>query len=201
MVKILQPTFRFPFVGIVIASLLFIAPLSQARRVGYRFSSKVEESEKKSSGKKKSGAVFCLEPNEDFETYLPNSFAIPSKEYDDARNDSLIDPSKYGFSQLRFFGFDKRPRSSKESFFITNNTDRTLLGIELSVQYLAIEGEELTARTLRIVCNVPSGATRKIDLDSWDRQQSFHYVKSKRGKADTTPFQIRFTPHRFYLQR
>lgn len=105
----------------------------------------------------------------------------------------------YRLEQVAFSGFDKPGNSSTESFFITNNTDRTLSGVTLYIEYLTPDGRQLHKQFLRLNCNIPAGQTRKTDIKSWDTQRSFHYEKSAPSRR-SAPFAVRFDPVAFYLR-
>lgn len=106
----------------------------------------------------------------------------------------------YRLSQIAFSGYDKTRTSRTESFFITNNTDRTMTGITMYVEYLTTDGRQLHKRFVRLVCDIPPGETRKADLESWDSQKSFYYEKSDAPKRGGTPYSVIFDPVAFYLR-
>lgn len=106
----------------------------------------------------------------------------------------------YKLSQLKFFGFDKPLTSVKESFFITNNTDRRLRGITLYITYNSTGGKMLHKRFLKLDCDIPAGETRKADIESFDTQRSFYYVKSAVPKKQATPFDVKFDLVAYYLE-
>lgn len=105
----------------------------------------------------------------------------------------------YRIEQISFSGFDKPATSSRESFFIHNSTDRTLSGVSLYIEYLNAEGEQLHKRWLKLDCNIPPGETRQALIESWDKQKSFHYLKS-RATHDSEPFSVKFDPVALYLR-
>lgn len=107
--------------------------------------------------------------------------------------------SGYRLDQIEFSGFDKPANSSVESFFITNNTDRTMSGVSLYIDYQTPDGRQLHKRYLRLKCNIPAGETRKADIKSWDRQKSFHFEKSNPSRS-SSPFTVIFDPVAFYLR-
>lgn len=108
--------------------------------------------------------------------------------------------STYSLTQITFTGFDKKINSSTESFFIQNNTDRTLTGITVTIEYLTPDGRQLEKRTHQIKCNIPAGQTRKTDLRSWDKQHSFYYIKSAPTRSSGSPFTVKFYPEAIYLK-
>lgn len=105
----------------------------------------------------------------------------------------------YTLEQVDFFGFDKKLTSSKETFFITNHTDRELRGITLYITYLTPTGQMLDKRFVRLSCRIPAGETRKADIDSFDTQKSFYYIKSDTPKRRAAVFDVEFDLVAFYL--
>ncbi|MBD5347676.1 MAG: hypothetical protein HDR84_00305 [Bacteroides sp.] len=107
----------------------------------------------------------------------------------------------YRLDEVKFSGFDK-PRNSKyETFFITNNTDRILTGVNLYIEYQTTDGQMLHKRFYPLRCNIPPGETRNVQLNSWDTQHSFVFEKSATSsKSNATPFKVIFDPVAFYLR-
>lgn len=105
----------------------------------------------------------------------------------------------YRLGQVVFTGFDKNRNSTKESFFIINNTDRTLTAVTLYIEYLTPDGRQLHKRCLKLSCSIPPGETRKADIPSWDTQRSFHYYKSTGKNKGGNPFTVNFDPVAFWL--
>ena len=103
-------------------------------------------------------------------------------------------------SLISFTGYDKKINSSTESFFVKNNTDRTLTGIILTIEYLTPDGRQLEKKNHIIKCNIPPGETRKSDIKSWDTQHSFYYVKSAPTRSVGSPFIVKFDPTAIYLK-
>ncbi len=92
-------------------------------------------------------------------------------------------------------GFDKPLRSNYETFFLTNNLDTTVTAVHLTFNYTDRQGRQLNSVTRWIDCDIPAGATRQATIRSWDRQQSFRYVRSRRPSrgATGTPFDVSTT--------
>lgn len=106
----------------------------------------------------------------------------------------------YTLDQIVFTGYDKPLNAANEVFFITNNTDRTMSGVTLYVEYLTIDGRQLDKRFVKLSCSIPPGETRRAELKSWDTQRSFYYEKSVQPKRQATPFKVVFDPVAFYLR-
>lgn len=106
----------------------------------------------------------------------------------------------YRIDQISFSGFEKPQSSSLESFFITNSTDRTITGVTLYIEYLDAEERQLHKRFLRLSCDIPSGETRRAELKSWDKQNTFYYRDSAPSRRGGAPFTVRFDPVAYWLR-
>lgn len=156
-----------------------------AKRKGYRLNTKGEST-------KSSVSKFEENPDTTEMEMTPGSFMVASQ-CKDCNNGYRLD-------QIVFTGFDKNQNSSKESFFIINNTDRVLTSATLYIEYLTLDGRQLHKRFVRLSCNIPPGETRKADIPTWDTQRSFYYHKSAPSKRKGNPFEVRFDPIAYYLR-
>lgn len=95
-------------------------------------------------------------------------------------------------AKLRFSGFDKKASSNKESFFVTNTSDRPVCGLRLEISYRSMADELFHKQSVILDCDVPTGETRRVDFKSWDQQKSFYYYKSGRPRNAATPFKVTF---------
>lgn len=94
-------------------------------------------------------------------------------------------------------GYDKPLRATREAMFLTNLTELLLSGVELEINYSDLQGRELHHRTVWVECDLPPGATRRVDCQSWDRQHTFYYVKGPAPRVDrVTPYEVRVRPLR-----
>lgn len=109
--------------------------------------------------------------------------------------------TSYKISDIRFSGYDKKASADKETFFVTNTTDRTLRGFSLYIIYTTVSGRQLHRRYENVECVAAPGETVKIDIRSWDSQKSFYYEKSDapRGSRRATPYTVAFEPVTVYL--
>lgn len=91
-------------------------------------------------------------------------------------------------------GYDKPLRSTGESFFVTNRSDRPVTAIELKLCYFDTNGRQLHERTVWVAVSLPARATRRVDISSWDKRQTFFYVKGVQPRRDgATPFDVTVT--------
>lgn len=100
----------------------------------------------------------------------------------------------YSLSQIVFSGYDKTISSKIESFFITNKTDCLLESVTIEIEYLTTDSLQLHKRYERIAYPIPAGETRKIDIRTWDKQNSFYYHLSIKPRRQATPFMVKITP-------
>lgn len=93
---------------------------------------------------------------------------------------------------IKISGYDKPLRSSYETMFVTNTTDRHITGLRIQLDYYDTAGNILHSRRCDVAVDIPPATTRQISLRSWDRQNSFYYRLSARPrKADATPYDVR----------
>lgn len=161
---------RVPLIVMLIVSQTMIL---HARKTGYRHSSRETKSDKEVE-------------------MISGSFMVAS--------DCKTCNNGYEMDMLRFSGYDKKRTSKKESFFITNETDRTVTGITLYIEYLTPEGKQLHKKFMKLDCNIPAGETRKAEIPSWDTQNSFYYLKSETAPKSGSPYEVIIDPVAFYLR-
>lgn len=90
-------------------------------------------------------------------------------------------------------GYDKPLRSSRETFFATNNGKSSVVGMAFTITYLDSSNRQLHKAHHNIATDIPSGETRQIAVRSWDKQNSFYYVRSTVPvrAAQATPFDVK----------
>lgn len=115
--------------------------------------------------------VMALEPNDDL---LPDSLA-------------QLDPNA-----VTLKGFAKRASDSKESFFITNNTNHRMSAVRLLLRYTTMQGEMLTQRTVNVPVNLKPGETKLVSVKSFDVQRLFYYYAGPQPRKQATPFKVAF---------
>lgn len=170
---------------VISAVMTFTALETAARKKGFKLSAKASKTETVVI-RQASAADTVMTPY-----IMDGSFMVTSK-CDSCNNG-------YSLDQVVFTGFDKKQNSSKESFFIINNTDRELTGVALHIDYRTLDGRQLHKQFLTLRCSIPPGETRKTDIPTWDAQRSFYYHKSQPAKKGGNPFDVRFHPIACYL--
>ena len=94
-------------------------------------------------------------------------------------------------SLLVIAGYDKPLNSRTESLFITNRLDRELTEVTLRLSYSDAKGRMLHEATRKLRVIIPSGATRRVEFPSWDRQQTFYYLHGRKPRtANVSPFDV-----------
>ena len=171
-----------------LAAVCLLLPFeASARKKGYRL--KVAKTTASSNT-----GITVTEDGDTTMAKIPSSFIVTT--------DDKSGNKRYRLNDILFRGFDKTQNNSKESFFITNKTDRTLTGVSLYIDYRTPDGRQLHKRFIRLRCKIPAGETRKVDIKSWDTQHSFYYIKSVRSKKQKgNPFYVVFNPIAYYLSK
>lgn len=164
----------------------------EGRRVSLKFGSRDSKNVKEKRGASASITGCDILP-EDMVSVIPDGCFVVSAKGDNYNHGCSID-------QIIFSGFDKTIKSSKESFFIKNNTDRALKGVVVSIDYRMPDGRQLTKRLLRLVCDIPAGETRKVDIPTFDIQHSYYYLRSAAPKKGGNAFEVIFIPEAYYFQ-
>lgn len=170
---IMKPRYILLLFISVICSSNFCSRL-QARKIKHTYKKSISSAEK------------------DENQYTAGSQAISS--------DCLDCGGNYRLSDIIFSGYDKKRTSDKESFFVTNTTDRVLTGFSLYINYVDRLGNQLHKQYIKKPCLIPPGETHKIDIRSWDTQHSFFYQKSETNPKKGDPYTITFDPVTIYLQ-
>ena len=89
-------------------------------------------------------------------------------------------------------GYSKRASDSKESFFITNNTNHRMSAVRLLLRYTTMNGEMLTQRAVNVPVSLKPGETKLVSIKSFDVQRLFYYYAGPQPRKAATPFQVSF---------
>lgn len=91
-------------------------------------------------------------------------------------------------------GFEKPLRSRRESFFVTNNTDRDIISLRVRLIYYDLADRMLDTRTVDATADVAPGETSRVYIRAWDLQDVFYYYRSARPRSGVaTPFKVSVT--------
>lgn len=103
------------------------------------------------------------------------------------------DTIRTGLEGIVLSGYDKPNQATREAFFVTNRHADSLTVAELNITltYSDLQGRMLHQATRSIKCHIPAGATRRVEIPSWDRNCSFHYFRSPAPKRrPSTPYRV-----------
>ena len=65
---------------------------------------------------------------------------------------------------IEIAGYDKPATASKETFFVVNNTGRTLTELTVTFTYTDMQGRQLHQATHTIACSIPPRGTRMLSV-------------------------------------
>ncbi|MDE6811264.1 MAG: hypothetical protein K2J15_02820 [Muribaculaceae bacterium] len=82
-------------------------------------------------------------------------------------------------AMIEFSGFDKPYNSRKETFLITNHSQRYLAGVVVRIEYFDSHKRMINAREEEIIKPVPPGETRFVTIKSFDPQSTLYYHRSR----------------------
>lgn len=100
--------------------------------------------------------------------------------------DTVAAPIKF----LSFCGYEKSLRSSKETLFISNNSDSTVTAVIFTISYIDTSARKIHTRKVRHNGEIPPRETRRIDIPSWDTQKTYYYLKGETPRKSATPYDI-----------
>lgn len=93
---------------------------------------------------------------------------------------------------VNFMAYDKKASSDRETFFVDNGSDVDLSELEIEISYFNSAGKLIHKRTVNLTQEFPAKETRKVDIKSWDKQKSFHYINSVPSSKGSSPYTVRF---------
>lgn len=89
-------------------------------------------------------------------------------------------------------GYSKKASDSRESFFVTNNTNHRISHIRLLMRYSQMNGEMLHERTATVEVDLKPGETRLVAIKTFDVQRLFYYYAGPKPRKNATPFKVAF---------
>ena len=91
---------------------------------------------------------------------------------------------------LNFVGYDKKGSADYETFFVDNSSSQDIMDVEVEISYFS-NGDKLIHKRRQVVQGYfPHKESRKIDIPTWDRQKSYHYIRSVPSKKGSTPYTV-----------
>ena len=103
--------------------------------------------------------------------------------------------------EVRFSGYEKTLRATRETVFVSNLADRDVARVMFTVTYLDASGRQLHVVRKNVAVEIPAGETRRIDFPTWDRQFAFYYKRSPRPRVSAIPYDVKIVADTLvYLQ-
>lgn len=103
---------------------------------------------------------------------------------------------------VRFTGYDKALRASKETVFLSNlMADSTVEAVWFTITYLDMGGRELHKLSRRHRVSVPPGSTRRLDFPTWDTQRAFYFHLSPPPRTSAIPYSVIITADTLLIAR
>lgn len=104
--------------------------------------------------------------------------------------DSLIQDIEPNAVTLK--GYSKRASDSRESFFVTNNTNHRISHVRLLMRYMQMNGEMLHERIATVEVDLKPKETRLVSIKTFDVQRMFYYYAGPKPRKNATPFKVAF---------
>lgn len=92
--------------------------------------------------------------------------------------------------QIELSGYDKTTQSTKESFLLTNNSERNIAGMVIELTYIDLQGRMIHKRDETVKYNVPPGETRMISIRTFDEQKTLYYKNSTPPRSGGMPYSV-----------
>lgn len=101
-------------------------------------------------------------------------------------------PSSVDPDAISIKGYTKKASDSKESFFVTNHTNRPISQLRLRMRYTTTQGEPLHERVATVNVTLGVGETRLVSVRSWDTQRRFYYYAGTKPRKSATPYKVAY---------
>lgn len=89
-------------------------------------------------------------------------------------------------------GYSKKASDSRESFFVTNNTNHRISHVRLLMRYSQMNGEMLHERVATVEVDLKPKETRLVAIKTFDVQRLFYYYAGPKPRKSATPFKVAF---------
>ncbi len=99
---------------------------------------------------------------------------------------------------ISFSGYEKEASSSVETLLITNAGNVAITGVKIKIIYKDLKDRMLHSRTVTQSCYIPPFETRKIDIQSWDKQKSYFYYLGNEPKKVAIPYKVEIVPLAYF---
>ncbi len=124
------------------------------------------------------------------QSQLKNSTQVMEQLPDAAVPDSLLRDIEPNAVTLK--GFSKKASDSRESFFVTNNTNHRISHVRLLLRYSLMNGEMLHERLATVEVDLKPRETRLVAIKTFDLQRLFYYYAGPKPRKSATPFKVAF---------
>ena len=124
------------------------------------------------------------------QSQLKNSTQVVEQLPDAAVPDSLLRDIEPNAVTLK--GFSKKASDSRESFFVTNNTNHRISHVRLLLRYSLMNGEMLHERLATVEVDLKPCETRLVAIKTFDVQRLFYYYAGPKPRKSATPFKVAF---------
>lgn len=124
------------------------------------------------------------------QSQLKNSTQVVEQLPDAAVPDSLLRDIEPNAVTLK--GFSKKASDSRESFFVTNNTNHRISHVRLLLRYSLMNGEMLHERLATVEVDLKPRETRLVAIKTFDLQRLFYYYAGPKPRKSATPFKVAF---------
>ena len=124
------------------------------------------------------------------QTQLKNNSMLVEQMPDAAVPDSLLRDIEPNAVTLK--GYSKKASDSRESFFVTNNTNHRISHVRLLMRYSQMNGEMLHERVATVEVDLKPHETRLVAIKTFDVQRLFYYYAGPKPRKAATPFKVAF---------
>ncbi len=86
--------------------------------------------------------------------------------------------------QITLAGYDKPVDATRETILATNDTERTIIAITLTIKYFDHSGNLIHTATVNDIptCITP-GETMLVSWPTWDKNRTYYYAHSRQPSA------------------
>ena len=124
------------------------------------------------------------------QTQLKNNSQLVEQLPDANVPDSLLRDLEPNAVTLK--GYSKKASDSRESFFVTNNTNHRISHVRLLMRYSQMNGEMLHERIATVEVDLKPHETRLVAIKTFDVQRLFYYYAGPKPRKNATPFKVAF---------
>ncbi len=113
-------------------------------------------------------------------------------EIDTIAADAMEVPEGIDLNAITIKGYSKKASDSKETFFVTNNTQHRISQIKIRLRYSAIDGKLLHERVATVNVTLRAGETQLVAIRSWDLHRQFYYYAGTKPRKSASAYKIAY---------